>query len=111
MDSPSRKSMPVRFATVTPLVALVLAVLPAVGRANPIAVTTHDDAVVNDTVCSLREAIDSANTDAAVGGCSTGSGPDTINLDSGTYKIEIAGADEANAKGDFDVEGDTTIHG
>jgi len=36
--------------------------------------------VVDETTCTLVDAIDSANTDTAVGGCVAGSGPDTIEL-------------------------------
>ena len=38
-------------------------------------------------VCALREAISSANNDGAVGGCTTGSGFDLINLPAGTYRL------------------------
>ena len=63
--------------------------------------------------CSLREAIQSANTDTAFGGCTAGSGADTITLPSGTYQITInPGPDEnANAAGDFDIASSLTIQG
>lgn len=53
-----------------------------------ITVNTPNDVVsANDGVCSLREAIEAANTDTAsgtvAGECSPGSGPDTIDFDSG----------------------------
>ena len=48
--------------------------------------------------CSLREAIQAANTDAAVDDCPAGSGADTITVPSGTYTLSIPGANEdANA--------------
>ena len=36
--------------------------------------------VVDEATCRLVDAITAANTDAAVGGCAAGSGPDTIEL-------------------------------
>ena len=39
--------------------------------------------------CSLREAITAANDDAAFGGCSAGSGADTIFLPAGIYTLTI----------------------
>jgi CSLREA domain-containing protein len=68
-----------------------------------IAVTTFAD-IVNpaDNVVSLREAINLANVTP---------GPDTILLKAGVYKIGLAGADDANAAGDFDVTGSTLFQG
>lgn len=40
--------------------------------------------------CTLGEAIIAANTNAAVDGCSAGSGADTINLPAGTYTLTTA---------------------
>ena len=36
--------------------------------------------VVDETTCTLVDAITAANTDSPVGGCTAGSGPDTIEL-------------------------------
>ena len=71
-----------------PLIALVLGLglalacvwllSTASARAAPagsiITVTTTDDELNGDDHCSLREAIQAANTDAAVSGCTGGSG-------------------------------------
>jgi hypothetical protein len=51
---------------------------------------------------SLREAIGLANIR---------SGPDTVVLPEGVFKIALAGDDDTNAAGDFDVTGDTLIIG
>jgi len=60
--------------------------------------------------CSLREAVQAANSDADFGGCPKGNGADTIMLKSGeTYDLSIAGADDANAVGDLDVNSGITI--
>lgn len=54
--------------------------------------------------CSLREAIQAANTDAAFGGCTAGSGADTIVLGLGTHSLSLdGGQDDANQTGDLDV--------
>jgi len=102
--------------------AVVIAALAAaVGTISPaqagaIAVTTTLDEHNNQPPCSLREAIRSANTDLAIGGCAAGSGADTITLPSGTYMLGIPNAlgepDEDNATtGDLDILGDLTIEG
>jgi CSLREA domain-containing protein len=80
--------------------------------AAAITVTTTDDELNADGDCSLREAIQAANTDAAVDACPAGSGADTITLPAGTYTLAIAGAGEdANATGDLDITADLTING
>jgi CSLREA domain-containing protein len=62
--------------------------------------------------CSLREAIASANTDTAVGGCTAGSGADTIILPANTYPLSLAGVgDDANLTGDLDITDTLTIIG
>jgi CSLREA domain-containing protein len=74
--------------------------------------TTQDDYNVNTGTCSLREAIQAANTDAAFGGCPAGSGADTIQLEAGPYILdELPTGDDNNVSGDLDVMGDLTING
>ena len=53
--------------------------------------------------CSLREAVQAANTDAAFGGCSAGSGADAIPLDAGTYQISLPGSEATNLNGSIDI--------
>jgi CSLREA domain-containing protein len=55
--------------------------------------------------CSLREAIQAANTNAGFGGCAAGSGADSIPLATGTYQLAIApdGTPDDNLDGDLDV--------
>lgn len=95
-------------------VALLATLLPAgsASAAGPILVTTTADEFGTGTECSLREAVYSANTDTAFGGCPAGSGADQINLPAGTYGI-LAGPDTVPnvAGGDFDVDGALTIVG
>ena len=78
--------------------------------------TTADeyDTAGTGTGCSLREAIQAANTNAAFGGCAAGSGADTITFDvNGTFQITRSpGQDEnSNVNGDFDLTSDITISG
>jgi hypothetical protein len=62
------------------------------------------------TSCSLRSAIQSANTDTAVGCCVAGSGADTIVLHSGsTYTLSIARTNDLNTTGDQVVTSPITI--
>jgi uncharacterized repeat protein (TIGR01451 family)/CSLREA domain-containing protein len=96
------------------MAVLVLAApSPPVAYAATINVTTTNDELNNDGDCSLREAIEAANTNAAVDACTAGSvGMDTINLPAGTYTLSIAGAGEdANQTGDLDILEDLTIVG
>jgi CSLREA domain-containing protein len=89
------------------------ATFPTSVRADStITVNTTDDELNTDGDCSLREAIQAANTNAAVDACTTGSGADTITVPAGTYTLTIAGAGEnANATGDLDITDSVTING
>ncbi len=82
-----------------------------VGAAT-ITVTTTDDQVAANGVCSLREAISAANADSAFGGCTAGNGADVIVLAADEYRIDLAGAGEdANATGDLDIRSNLTVRG
>ncbi|MGH2925737.1 MAG: choice-of-anchor Q domain-containing protein [Solirubrobacterales bacterium] len=81
---------------------------PAFGAT--IKVDTTQDQFGTGNACSLREAIQSANTDAAYGGCASGQGADTIDLFAGKRYIRFrAGADDANAVGDYDITSQVAI--
>jgi CSLREA domain-containing protein len=107
--------IPVTFGvTLAALAAAVAAISPA--QAGSIAVTTTTDEDNNQPPCSLREAIRSANTDLAIGGCAPGSGADTITLPSGTYVLgipNVAGVSDEHAAntGDLDILADLSIVG
>src|SRR4051794_31698032 len=61
---------------------------PRPAYANAIVVNTTADEFGTGAACSLREAIQSANTDTAFGGCTAGSGADIISLQAGqTYAL------------------------
>lgn len=74
------------------LTAFALGVLatPVVHAATITVTTTADDTTANGN-CTLREAIQAANSDAAVDACVAGSGADTIELAaSSTYTLTVA---------------------
>ena len=74
-----------RFALLSILVMGLTLTVNAAPTAG-ITVTTAADTAADDSECSLREAIQAANSDSAVGGCAAGSGDDTI-----TFAIPGAG--------------------
>src|SRR5436190_12662211 len=94
------------------LALLGLAGSARVGAAATITVsTTADDLTVNGN-CTLREAIQAANTDTAVDACPAGNGGDTIAVGAHTYTLSIAGKNEDdNATGDLDIKAPLTING
>src|SRR5215217_9310397 len=59
-----------------------IALLLALGQAPALAATIN----VNGTTCTLVNAITAANNNAATGGCTAGSGADTIVLPSGSMQ-------------------------
>jgi CSLREA domain-containing protein len=94
------------------LAAMTLLAGPGAVHAASIAVNVTNDELNGDADCSLREAIQAANTDSAVSGCVAGSGADTITVPPGTYRLRRVGAGEdGNATGDLDVLQDLTIRG
>ena len=93
----------------------IMSTPPGVVQAASIYVTTTADELGSGAGCSLREAIEAANTDAAVGGCAPGSGADTIFLPAGTYTLSRTNSGEINedynATGDLDIDSDLTMTG
>lgn len=78
-----------------------------------IAVNTTADELNSDGDCSLREAIQSANTNNKMDGCTfSGSGDLVVSVPAGSYFITLGSAGEdANAGGDFDLLASMTIQG
>ncbi len=89
VQPPSRKVA--RWTAIVALMAAVALGMTSAPQAASITVDTVDDEVNTDGDCSLREAVQSANTDSAVDGCSAGSGADTITLPAGTYSLATVG--------------------
>ena len=88
-----------------------------VQAASVIIVTTFEDAINTDGLCSLREAIISANKDKATssnqGECPAGNKADTIILNEGSYRLTRTdqGNENSASTGDLDISGNLTIQG
>ena len=80
-----KRRMPI---TLLLLILFLLAGVP-VQAVTTITVNTTTDELNNDGDCSLREAIQAANSDSAVDACPAGSGADTISLPAATYTLTL----------------------
>jgi CSLREA domain-containing protein len=100
------------------IAALTIGVLAGPGSATAATITTTttlDEYGENPATCSLREAVQAANTDTPFGGCPAGDAPSPTNPPvlgadeipiTGTNRLTRAGAGEDdNATGDLDVLG------
>ncbi len=106
----------VRFAVLVTAVLLATLLPASPVWAATITVTTvldEYDTVGTGAGCSLREAVQAANSNAPFGGCPAGSDPDQITLPAGTYGFSLSGSEglSNNAIGDLDVDGTLTIVG
>jgi CSLREA domain-containing protein len=104
------------FMTLCTLLLAVFIVPTTAGTAGTtITVNSTDDTLVpGDGNCTLREAINNANSnsDTTGGDCAAGAGADTIILPGGIYTLTIAGAEENNnTTGDLDVRDNLMIEG
>ena len=118
-----RLSIPATFKQIAARISLALVLSIAGFFATPaglvqaasIYVTTTADDYGTGVTCSLREAITAANNDAAFGGCSAGSGADTIFVQAGTYTLTRTNSgginEDENAFGDLDINANLTITG
>ena len=105
-----------KFAVLKVVLVFLLLFLASgqVAYAAIITVNTTDDELNSDGDCSLREAIQAANTDTAVDACTAGSGADTIVVPAGTYTLSPNPnwqSEDANVTGDLDITADLTITG
>jgi CSLREA domain-containing protein len=83
-----------------------LAALPAPATAaTTITVNTTSDELNTDGDCSLREALQAANTDRPVSGCPAGSGPDAITIPTGTYTVNLANMPALRALNGVNING------
>jgi hypothetical protein len=99
-------------AVLASVIVSVLALAPG-AAAETISVNTTSDAVDDlDGLCSVREAVTSANSNEAdANDCTDGESTeqDVIALDAtGTYLLTGTGDEDANAAGDLDVHTDVT---
>ena len=100
------------------LLFLLLCLSPADSspvQAHPqtlIQVTTTADVIDQDGTCSLREAVQAANTDTQVDSCPAGSGDDTIYLPAGLFSLTLIGPTEDDGlTGDIDIQSNLTFYG
>ena len=111
---------PHRLRWVVILAAIVLSLaVPGLNAAQAqggatILVNSFTDDKANDGVCTLREAVISANKDNSsgdAGECAAGSGDDTILLPPGTYTLtrSNSGGENASTTGDLDIDSNVTI--
>lgn len=92
-------------------IGVVLLSSATCARAATIPVKTTSDSY-GGTVCSLRNAVQAVDNQAAFGGCSAGKGSNTISLKAGTYKLTIkpTGSDP-NSSGDLNIDKSVTVTG
>ena len=86
--------------------AVALALLPGAAGAATINVDTTADEFGDGGDCSLREAIQAANTNADFDGCTAaGYGADTVAVPDGVFDLTRSGEDDTNSAGDLDITG------
>ena len=93
-------------------ILLAIAFWTSTVHATTINVTTTADELNADGDCSLREAVQAANANAASDACPAGQGDptvDTIVVPAGTYTLTLAGSNDAG--GDLDLRDDVTVIG
>lgn len=100
------------------LVLVLFGLQPAASVAgSAIVVTTASDVIADDGMCSLREAVIAANTDAATSGCPAGNGADVITFDAALpapvhitlQSSNPAPDDDSSLTGDLDFAGVVTL--
>ena len=102
---PARHAPARRLLLLTAALAAAALLLVGGARAEAAATITVDilePGTATDGKCSLAEALQAAETDAAFGGCTAGSGDDTINISKGG---------EIESTGSFKIESNVTIQG
>ena len=108
----TRRSTLIGLMTMVILAGMLASGRPA--RASEIVVDTTEDEVNADSLCSLREAIISANENALLSACEQGSSSeiDGIVLAAERYVLDEPGVNEENAAtGDLDITDDLRIFG
>jgi CSLREA domain-containing protein len=98
-----------RFGPAAAVAALALLV-PATASAAVINVTTTEDQFDTGSRCSLREAVQSSNTDSnsQATGCVAGSGTDMIKVPDGRYTLRRTATPPAPTAEDANLFGETS---
>ena len=71
------------------VLALAAAICPSSLQADLIVVSSNDDLLARGPACTLRDAIEAANSDSATGGCDAGNGDDRIEFAVGGSTIGL----------------------
>jgi CSLREA domain-containing protein len=99
-----------RLSVIAALLGAGMLLVAQPAAANIITPNTLTDEYNSDvSTCSLREAIQSANTDTAFNGCTAGSGPDEIDLGDGTYQLARADTGTGNDNGDVEITSGSVV--
>jgi len=96
------------------ITAVLTLSVTAVSGADIIVNSLNDQLIPGNGQCTLREALNNANSnsDTTGGDCAAGNGPDTIHLPAAPLLLLLTGPDEdANATGDLDILDDVIIDG
>ncbi len=96
------------------LIAALFLVSIACAHAATIIVDSADDGS-SATACTLRDAVASANNDSIVGGCTAGSGTDTIEFDPAVFSVPttiyVTNGDAIEITADLNIIGATDANG
>jgi len=111
-DADHRFSRQARKAGLSLGIVLVAVGFAPAASASVIAVNTSVDEFNGGGSCSLREAVQAANTNALGTGCPAGQAgvfdPDFIDVPANTYTLSQPGTDDTNVGGDLDIT-DTNV--
>ncbi len=100
-----------RFIFIVMVFLGLMSLLALSARAATIAVNTTAQKPGNTGDCTLGEAIDAANSDTAVDGCTAGSGADIITVPAGTYTLTAVDNTTQGDNGLPDITTEITISG
>ncbi|MFN2201380.1 MAG: hypothetical protein ACK2UO_09240, partial [Caldilineaceae bacterium] len=86
-------------------VALAAAITVLTGYATAYAADIQVNAGIGESGCDLIDAIDSANSDSAVGGCTAGNGDDVIYLNGIDQLLSIANNTDLDGPNSYEKVG------
>ena len=103
--TPEPTATPTPEPTATPTPSVTPTPTPTVTPGN-LVVTTTDDELSSDGDCSLREALEAANTDTVVDACGSGSGNDIITFDLPAGSTILLGGSHLTISTNVMIEGE-----
>lgn len=109
------KQTSILLVLITTLPLISTSVVQAAGTINVTTAIDEYDTTGTGSGCSLREAIQSANTDSDFGGCTrSGTPPYTIEVPANTYPVSLnsnGSTEDNNQEDDFDIQASLNISG